>query len=99
MADFIFFRRMLTPILIQILFWVAVLAAICQGIYFIVTGQGVLQGLYFIIAGPIFARLVAEFVILFFRMNETLTDISHEIVGNGPGRAKITVKTQNTGSM
>ncbi len=79
MWDFLTFRRMLTPILIQILFWIAVAVSIYVGIIDILSHQNgsLIKGLQLIIFGPIFARISCEILILFFRINETLTEIKH----------------------
>lgn len=81
MKDFIFFRRMIMPILLQILFWLSLLLCIITGIadFF---NHKILMGLQIIIFGPILARIVCEFMILFFRINETLTDIKNELTPN-----------------
>jgi hypothetical protein len=104
--DFLAFRRMITPIIIQILFWVDVVLCVVWGAVYIgkgVAAQGefqrqiqgrvfltegsagsyyawvgvgdVLVGVAIIIFGPIVVRVCYEILILFFRMNETLTDI------------------------
>ncbi|MFW6011122.1 MAG: DUF4282 domain-containing protein [Desulfosalsimonas sp.] len=79
------FRKMITPVLIQIFFWIGVIACIITGIinlgeaYHEYSGRWnelqVIIGLGFIILGPLFLRIYCEFMILFFRMNETLTEI------------------------
>ena len=86
-ADFFTFRTMITPIIIQILFWIGVAICIIVGIIMIVQGfdsyRGgqvlVLIGFGYILLGPLFVRLYCEFLILFFRMNETLTEIKNKI--------------------
>ncbi len=88
MGDFLSFKRMITPILIQVVFWLAVIFIILGGLLMIVLG--VLQlgrdatggavtmigGLALMVFGPLVARIYAEILIVIFRMNETLTDIS-----------------------
>lgn len=80
MSDFLSFRKMITPVIIQIIFWIGVAAAIIGGIVVLVAadeaGTRVL-GLLYIILGPLYWRVFCEIVILFFRMNETLTDIKN----------------------
>ena len=80
MGDFLSFRKMITPVIIQIIFWIGVAAAIIGGIVVLVAadeaGTRVL-GLLYMILGPLYWRVVCEIVILFFRMNETLTDIKN----------------------
>ncbi len=84
-SDFLSFRKMITPIIIQILFWLGVLIAIIYGIVSIVYGvvrsdvQTLLYGLLVLILGPLVVRIYCEILILFFRINETLTEISNKI--------------------
>lgn len=78
MRDFLLFRRMLTPIIIQVLFWVLVIACLVAGIANFYHRE-VLHGLQIIFIGPILARILCEFLILFFRMNETLTVLKNTV--------------------
>ena len=75
--DFLTFRRMLTPFLVQIIFGLAVIACIILGVANILH-QMVLQGVVTIIFGPLLIRIVCEYVIVLFRMNNTLTDIKNQ---------------------
>jgi len=80
MGDFLSFRKMITPVIILSIFWIGVAAAIIGGIVVLVAadeaGTRVL-GLLYMILGPLYWRVFCEIVILFFRMNETLTDIKN----------------------
>jgi len=80
MWNFICFRRMLTPVLIQFLFWVFIAYCLFVGVYDIAKHQSIKQILEILILLPIVARIISEVLILFFRINETLTDIrnAHE---------------------
>ena len=80
MKDFLCFRRMLTPVLIQILFWLGVIGCFGTGIYDMAHKDWT-DGLQIFFLGPIAIRIAAELIILFFRMNETLTDIKNEVQG------------------
>lgn len=77
MTDFLLFRRMLTPVLIVAVFWIGTGLCIITGIVDFFTEQGVLKGLQVLIIGPILLRIICELCILFFRINETLTDIKN----------------------
>lgn len=77
MKDFLTFRRMLTPWLVNILFWLGTLAMLGTAIMDIFKGQ-YWKGIEIIILGPILVRIVCEILIVFFRMNETLTDIRNK---------------------
>lgn len=85
MKDFLAFRTMLTPILIQIIFWVGAVICVLLGLMFIVSGAtaqygggpNVFKGLLILILGPLAVRIYCEILIVFFRINETLTEIKH----------------------
>jgi len=80
MGDFLSFRKMITPVIIQLIFWIGVAAAIIGGIVVLVAADEAgtrLLGLLYMILGPLYWRVFCEIVILFFRMNETLTDIKN----------------------
>ena len=87
MEDFLAFRKMITPVLIQILFWLGSVAVVFTGILVIFTGaispanqgQVILGGLLVIVGGPLVIRIYCELLILFFRMNETLSEIKRSI--------------------
>jgi hypothetical protein len=85
MNDFFSFRTMITPIIIQILFWVGVAACVVMGIGYMVIGSryyggaAPLYGLMILIFGPLAVRIYCEILIIFFRINETLTEIKHTL--------------------
>ena len=87
MEDFLKFRKMVTPAIIQILFWVGVVISVLAGLGTMVFsftryggGAGTFfGGLLFIILGPVVVRIYCELLILFFRMNETLTEIKNAL--------------------
>lgn len=79
MFDFIFFRRMLTPVLIQILFWAGIIFCIVAGFVDIFSKHSAWNGIKILILGPIAIRMACEVFILFFCINETLTDIKNTI--------------------
>jgi len=84
-ADFWTFRRMITPVIIQGIFCIGVVVCITGGLLLVGAGVDVEQpglillGVGLILVGPIAIRLYCELAILFFRMNETLTDIKNHI--------------------
>ena len=77
MWDFLCFRRMLTPIIIQFIFWVSVGYCLFVGIYDLTRYNNIIQALEILIGGPIIARIITEILMLFFSINENLTDIRH----------------------
>jgi hypothetical protein len=84
MGDFFSFRRMITPIIIKIVFWGGVVAAVVVGLGLLADGNRG-AGLAVVILGPLAVRIYCELLILFFRMNETLTDIRNDLARNGVG--------------
>ena len=84
MKDFLEFRTMITPIIIQIIFWVGVAVCVIFGIgaMFIGSQYGVgnsAKGLLILLLGPVAVRIYCEILIIFFRINETLTEIKHSL--------------------
>lgn len=78
MKDFFSFKRMLTPVFVYMIFMVAVLGCFVVGFYDIFMGNLKL-GILLLILAPVAVRIVCEFFVLFFRMNETLTEINNKI--------------------
>jgi hypothetical protein len=80
MGDFLRFETMITPVLIQVVFWIAVFFCVIGGIIMMVAGGQTSQrvgGLFLFILGPIGARIYAEIFIIWFRMNDHLRQIEH----------------------
>jgi hypothetical protein len=93
MSDFWAFRSMVTPVIIQILFWVGVLICLIGGAIMVVygashvqdgQGQYLWQGVLLFVLGPLGVRVYCEILIVFFRINETLTEIKHGLEGKKP---------------
>ena len=92
MWDFLTFRKMLIPVLIQILFWVGTIACVVGGLM-VTTGAAavpkeaamvrnhVLAGAALIFLGPFILRIYCELLIVVFRMNDTLTEIRNNTMG------------------
>ena len=82
--DLFQWERFITPSIIKIFYWLAVGISILYGIYGIISCLllilfNPLGGLFWIIAsligvliGVIFARIISEFVLIMFRINEHL---------------------------
>ena len=89
-GDFWAFRKMVAPILIKILFWVGVVGCLVCGISLISEGANAYRGgearigggFLFILLGPFAVRLVCEYLIVIFVINETLTDIKNILKSN-----------------
>ena len=81
MSDFLTFRRMVAPVVIQIVFWLGSVAVIVFGVAGIVIGahhnraSEVVGGFMLLLFGPLVLRLYCEVLIVAFRINDSLTDI------------------------
>jgi hypothetical protein len=77
-------ERFITPSIIKVFYWLALVAAVLAGIELLITGLGLvlvspiaalltmIAGLLTIGIGVIGARMAAEFVLIVFRINEHL---------------------------
>ena len=75
MNEFLTFRKMITPTIIQALFWVGVLGCVIGAIGNF--GQKmILSGIVMLILGPIMVRVYCELLIVAFKMLESLQEIS-----------------------
>ena len=90
MRDFWAFRTMVTPVIIQIVFWLGVLVTLVAGAVMIIIGvrgyemglgRYIWKGALLFLLGPLGVRLYYEILIIFFRINETLTEIKHALEG------------------
>ena len=90
MKDFLAFRTMVTPFIIQILFWLGAVICLIAGVIMVIYGatqgkaQYVWQGVLLFVLGPLVVRIYCEILIIFFRINETLTEIKHGLEGRKP---------------
>lgn len=77
MGGFFSFDRMLTPALIQVVFWIGVALSVLVGLVFIfsASGSGAIFGLLYIVLGPLVVRVWCELVIVIFRIHSTLAEI------------------------
>jgi len=91
MKDFLLFRRMVTPYIIMVIFWLGVLLLIAGLLIATVqvlsekNNDNSILGLCImwpigLPLGILVIRIYCELLILFFRMNETLTDIKNALV-------------------
>jgi len=92
--DVLFFRRLIAPTIIMILFWVNVAFAILGGLITMLMGlialfSGsaaglllILGGIVYIPVGILLARLTGEMMIVVFRMYESMRDIADALERN-----------------
>lgn len=82
--SFINFDKMLTPLIIKIVFWIGAGISVIMGLLmFIDGGISVLMGLITIVVGPLVVRIYCELLIIMFKMHETLVDVK-KVLENQP---------------
>ena len=86
MEDFISFRKMITPTIIKVLFWIGVAGSVISGLIQIASSFGrygngflFLSGLLVIIVGPVLTRIYCELLMLFFCMYDTMVEIKDSL--------------------
>ena len=74
----LFFNEMLTPSLIRLAYWLCLLAVVWTGLGYMFAGgfASFIEGIAFIATGAILARVGAELVILLFKLNENMEQVT-----------------------
>jgi hypothetical protein len=70
--EYLSFRKLITPLLVQTLFWIVVVANTISALFY---SDSFLEGLLMLIVGPILIRIFCEGLIVVFEINNTLTEI------------------------
>ena len=78
--DFLTFKKQFFLLVLKISYCFTVIFLVVYGLFAILFLQ-VLQGILIIAIGNIIARVIFEYAALFFRMNETLTEINNKKQG------------------
>ena len=88
--DLLSFRKMITPTIIQILFWVGAGLSVLGGLIAIIIGFAtsggaplILVGLLYMFIGPILIRVYCELIILLFKIFEEVVAMRKAIAGPG----------------
>lgn len=80
MKDFLLFRKMISPWLIQVLFWFAILIFVYTAIIDLLHKESYLLIFEVLILGPLITRVICELFIVFFRVNDNLVDIKQALI-------------------
>ena len=74
----LFFDDMLTPDLIRAAYWLGLLAVVWTGLGHLFTNGffGIFEGLVYIAIGSIALRVVAELVMLLFKLHENMEEVA-----------------------
>jgi len=74
MNDYLAFRKMITPVILKVLFWIGVLFIVIGSLFSMFSGQ-FWYGLLGLILGPFFLRVLFELILVTFQINDNLADI------------------------
>jgi hypothetical protein len=72
MGEYLSFKKLITPLLIQILFWGAVIGNTIESLFY---SHGFFEAIFYLIIGPVLIRIFCEGLIVVFEINNTLTEI------------------------
>jgi hypothetical protein len=84
-GEYVTFRRMITPRIIQVLFVLLSCTAVVAGALYVMDGflseanLFIWTGLALFFLGPLAIRICTELLILLFRINETLSEIRERV--------------------
>lgn len=100
------FDRMITPVIIQILFWVGVAVSVLAGIAMMIAGCAanygggaqVFMGLVTLVVGPLLTRVYCELLILLFKIFDRLGDIQMALADSGAHRTLAEQQAARTAS-
>ncbi len=79
MWDYLSFRKMLMPFIIQIVYWVLSGLCVAAGIYIIIYRHNTPKGLAIALLSPLIVRLGCELIMVFFRIYQTLLNIEKNL--------------------
>jgi len=78
LGDVLTFRYMITPVAIQVIFWIGVAVSLITAITLISQGR-IIHGVVTIIFGPVLVRIYCEILIVIFRVYDALREIRDEL--------------------
>lgn len=84
MKDIFLFNKMLTPKIINFVYWLLLLAAVVGGVTTMFAGYNgftegsFFTGLFYMVLGAVGARVWCELLIVLFKMNEALQEIRNK---------------------
>jgi hypothetical protein len=92
MQEFLSFRKFITPLFIQIIFWIGVVVTVISGLVSVIAGasahfgggQMVLTGILMILVGPIAVRIYCELLMVIFQIYNELVSIRTRMDGSAP---------------
>ena len=81
---FLNFDKMVTPLIIRIIYWIGIAGTVLGGLIGVIKGIGssygggmaVISGILTIVLGPIFVRIWCELLIVLFEIHKNLVEIN-----------------------
>lgn len=89
MGDFLAFRKMITPAVIQLFFWLGVIVCVVAGLGILASGETLaaaspvpptLTAVLVLVVGPLIVRIYCELLMVLFRIYESLRAIERSRV-------------------
>ena len=93
MGDFLAFRKMITPAVIQIFFWLGVIVCVVAGLGILSNSEALalaspvpptLTAVLVLVIGPLLVRIYCELLMVLFRIYESLRAIELSRVRDAP---------------
>ena len=86
MQDFLSFKKFITPVFIQIIFWVGAAIIFIIGLVMVIKGADsyygggsiILLGLVYMIIGPFLWRIYCEILIIIFKIYEDVHELRNQ---------------------
>ncbi|HEV2548522.1 MAG TPA: DUF4282 domain-containing protein [Stellaceae bacterium] len=78
MGDWLTFEKMITPVIIRVIFWVVSAIIVLAGIFSLFAGGGFwgfVRSVLIIVLGPLAVRIYCEIIMVFFSINDHLREI------------------------
>ena len=79
-GEYLKFKKMITPVFIQILFWIFAVLAVIGGLVALSQRQPIV-GIVMIFLGPLMVRIWAECLLVIFKIHDALQSIDKKMPG------------------
>ena len=86
MGDFFSFKKLITPIAIQVIFIIALLFVVIGALANMANGE-VLAGILTLLIGPFAARIYCEMLIVMFKIHEGIQQVASNTAPQAPPAA------------
>ena len=88
--DYLKFNKMITPVIIQALFWLFAALSVIVGLVLFLAGAlhnsfgGAVGGLFVILLGPVVFRIYAELLLVIFKIHDAVQTIAQKKTESTP---------------